>query len=113
MKCVECKRLQSIDRQQLPGEQRQQLRSRSPDSFVWLQCGKDAQRFSQEEPQVFEQVVSERRCSSYASFDASRSEKAVAWPARRSTPPKYVYAAIVVLAILIALTSSAIAIILS
>ncbi len=110
MKCVECRRLQAIDGQQLPGEQRQQLRSRSPESFVWLQCGSNAQRFSRKEPQVFEQVLGERRCSNYASFDAPRSEKTVA---RRSTPPKYVYAAIIVLPILIALTSSAIATMLS
>ncbi len=49
--------------------QREELRARDPDSFVWLACGHDIVQFTQEMPDVFEQVMTEWTCNAYLEYD--------------------------------------------
>lgn len=49
--------------------QREELRTRDPDSFVWLTCDHDIVQFVRDLPDVFEQVLTEWTCNAYLEYD--------------------------------------------
>lgn len=112
MRCIECGRLQAVDGQSLPDEQRRLLKSRSEDAFLWPSCSKDVVKLSHGQPRVLEQVLSERRCESYLSLNGARRRERPRRE-RSSGPPNRLYSAIVVLAMVTALTASGIGLLLS
>jgi hypothetical protein len=69
MKCVDCQYLCAISGEPLPSEEREELQTRDPGSFIWLSCSKDIVQLLQKVPDVFEQVLSEWNCKGYQEFD--------------------------------------------
>ena len=69
MKCVDCHYLCAINMEILPEQQREELRSKNPDSFTWLACSKSMAQFKHELPQTFEQVLKDRKCKDYRGYD--------------------------------------------
>jgi len=66
---VDCYHLCAVSGESLPERQREELASGDKDSFVWLACGHDIVQFTQEVPDVFEQVVTEWTCKGYREYD--------------------------------------------
>lgn len=104
MKCVDCHHLCAVSGESLPERQREELGAGNPDSFVWLACGHDIAQFTQELPDVFEQVMTEWTCKGYREYDPT-SALDEAEPRESRGWPMWQKVAILVL-ILIALVAS-------
>ena len=69
MRCVDCHYLCAINMELLPEKQREELRSKNPDSFTWLACSKSMACITHKLPQTFDQVLKERKCRGYRVYD--------------------------------------------
>ena len=86
MQCLDCLHLCSITGQQLPEEQREQLRARDPDSFTWLVCSKGLIEFAPSAPEVRDQVLSEWECGDYQEQSPEPEPDEVEWPEGQMRP---------------------------
>ncbi len=71
MKCIDCHYLCTLTGEALPLRQRGQLRGRDSEAFTWLACGKAIDEIAHVQPQVFDQVLQQRRCKGYVRLDPS------------------------------------------
>lgn len=113
MKCIDCHHLFAINGEPLPDGEREHLKSRDPDSFTWVVCGKALDNFAHEQPQVFDDVLKERDCRGFAPLSAAYTGKKVVSRKEPGMPTRYKIAIIVAVLLAIVGATSGIILVIS
>ena len=95
MKCIDCHHLFAINGEPLPDGEREHLKSRDPDSFTWVVCGKALEDLAHEQPQVFNDVLKERDCKGFAPLSVAYTRRKATSRKEPGMPTRYKVAIII------------------